>query len=151
MIRADETSAGLLGFSCAQLAAAGLMVAGSPYFATYPRGGPNAGRRCLAASVGPILVTMPLWNGISHRVEKRGAMVAAAALFLTGPAGLVTAPVFGAPYAYACPPDQNSRLRALALTCSTRLAEATAAGRGLDLLAEPLLQSRSSCPGRVPA
>ena len=47
------------------------MVAGSPYFATYPRGGPNAGRRCLSAPVRPILVTMPLWNGISLRVEKR--------------------------------------------------------------------------------
>ena len=82
--------------------AAGLMLAAAPYFATYTLHDPNAVTPLFVCLVGPILITMPLWKGISRRVEKRGAMVGAALLFLVGSAALVATPVFGSPFAYAC-------------------------------------------------
>ena len=76
VIRANRTFRLLLWFSCAQMLAAGLMLAAAPYFATYILHDPNAVTPLFVCLVGPILVTMPPWKGISRRVEKRGAMVA---------------------------------------------------------------------------
>jgi len=102
VIRANKTFGWLLGFSCAQMLAAGLMLAAAPYFATYTLGDPSAVTPLFVCLVAPIVITMPLWKAISRRMEKRGAMVAAAALFLAGSAGLVATPALGTPYAYAC-------------------------------------------------
>ncbi len=102
VIRSNATFGWLLAFSCAQMLAAGLMLAGAPYFATYTLGDPGAVTPLFICLVGPILLTMPLWIRVSRRMEKRGAMVAASLLFLSGCAGLVATPALGSVYAYAC-------------------------------------------------
>jgi glycoside/pentoside/hexuronide:cation symporter, GPH family len=102
VIRTNRTFGWLLGFSCAQMLAAGLLLAGAPYFATYTLHDPNAVTPLFLCLVGPILVTMPVWKAISRRVEKRGAMVAASALFLAGSVALGATAALGAPYAYGC-------------------------------------------------
>jgi GPH family glycoside/pentoside/hexuronide:cation symporter len=102
MVRSNHTFGWLLGLSCAQMLAAGLMLAGAPYFATYTLHDPHAVTPLFVCLVGPILVTMPPWIGISRRMEKRGAMILASLLFMAGAAGLVATPTLGSAYAYAC-------------------------------------------------
>ena len=102
VIRSNTAFRWLLGLSCAQMLAAGLLLAAAPYFATYTLHDPNAVTPLFVCLVGPILVTMPAWKAVSQRMEKRGAMIAASALFLIGSAALAVTPIFGAPYAYGC-------------------------------------------------
>jgi GPH family glycoside/pentoside/hexuronide:cation symporter len=102
VLRTNRTFGWLLGLSCAQMLAAGLMLAGAPYFATYTLHDPHAVTPLFACLVGPILVTMPPWIRISRRIEKRGAMILASLLFMAGSAGLVLTPTLGAAYAYGC-------------------------------------------------
>ncbi|GAA5041847.1 MFS transporter [Thermocatellispora tengchongensis] len=100
--RTSKTFLVLLGFSCAQMLAAGLMLAGAPYLATYLLDAPEATTTLFVALVGPILLTMPLWVWLSKRLEKRGAMILASALFLAGGVALVLTPQLGAVYAHVC-------------------------------------------------
>jgi Na+/melibiose symporter-like transporter len=102
VLRTNRRFGWLLGLSCAQMLAAGLMLAGAPYFATYTLHDPHAVTPLFACLVGPILVTMPPWIRVSRRIEKRGAMILASVLFLVGSGGLVATPTLGAAYAYAC-------------------------------------------------
>ncbi|WP_285773986.1 MFS transporter [Microtetraspora sp. NBRC 13810] len=92
----------VLVLSCAQMFAASVMLAGTPYFATYVLGHPETTTALFVFLVGPILLTMPLWVRLSTRLEKRGAMVLSSALFLAGAAGLALTPQFGTAYAYGC-------------------------------------------------
>ncbi len=92
----------LLGLSCAQMLAAGVMLSGSPYFAAYILNNPGATSTLFAALVGPLLVTMPLWVRLSRRLDKKGAMILATALFLSGALALLATPAFGALYAHVC-------------------------------------------------
>jgi Na+/melibiose symporter-like transporter len=102
VVRTNRRFGWLLGLSCAQMLAAGLMLAGAPYFATYTLHDPHAVTPLFACLVGPILVTMPPWIRLSRRIEKRGAMILASLLFLAGSGGLVATPALGSAYAYAC-------------------------------------------------
>jgi Na+/melibiose symporter-like transporter len=102
VLRTNHRFGWLLGLSCAQMLAAGLMLAAAPYFATYTLHDPHAVTPLFACLVGPILVTMPPWIRVSRRIEKRGAMILASVLFLVGSGGLVATPALGAAYAYAC-------------------------------------------------
>jgi GPH family glycoside/pentoside/hexuronide:cation symporter len=102
VLRTNRRFGWLLGLSCAQMLAAGLMLAGAPYFATYTLRDPHAVTPLFVCLVGPILVTMPPWIHISRRIEKRGAMILASLLFMAGSAGLVATPTLGSAYAYAC-------------------------------------------------
>jgi GPH family glycoside/pentoside/hexuronide:cation symporter len=92
----------LLGFSCVQMLAAGSMLAGAPYFATYVLKDTGAIKTLFVALVGPMLVTMPLWVRIARRYDKRGGMALASALFLVGGFTLAFTPLFGAAYAHIC-------------------------------------------------
>jgi GPH family glycoside/pentoside/hexuronide:cation symporter len=100
--RAHRSFLILLGLSCAQMLGAGIMLAASPYFATYVLGDARTVTTLFLALVGPIIVTMPAWVRLSRRFGKRGAMVGASALFLAGGLGLSCAPLFGAGYAHLC-------------------------------------------------
>ncbi|WP_406312414.1 MFS transporter [Streptosporangium sp. NBC_01639] len=92
----------LLGLSCAQMFAAGILLAGAPYFATYVLGDPGTTTTLFVCVVGPLLVTMPAWVWLSKRYEKRGAMILGAALFTAGTVGMAFAEQFGSVYAHAC-------------------------------------------------
>ncbi|MEV5412630.1 MFS transporter [Thermopolyspora sp. NPDC052614] len=92
----------LLGLSCAQMLAAGVMLAGSPYFAAYTLNDPGATSTLFAALVGPLLVTMPLWVWLSRRLDKKGAMLLSSAMFLTASLALLATPALGALYAHLC-------------------------------------------------
>lgn len=92
----------LLGLSCAQMLAAGTMLAGAPYFATYILEEPDAVTTLFLALVGPIVITMPVWVRISRRFDKRVAMVLASSLFLVGGFSLTFTPLLGAVYAHIC-------------------------------------------------
>lgn len=98
----DHTFATLLALSCAQMMAVGIMLAGAPYFATYVLADVSAVTTMFLALVGPLVVTMPLWVRLSRRLEKRGAMILASALFLTGALGMVFSRSFGVGYAHLC-------------------------------------------------
>jgi GPH family glycoside/pentoside/hexuronide:cation symporter len=90
----------LLGLSCAQTLAAGVMLAGSPYFAAYTVKDPAATSTLFGALVGPMLVTMPLWVWLARKLDKRGAMLLAGGMFLAGAVFLAATPVFGTLYAH---------------------------------------------------
>lgn len=90
----------LLVLSCAQMFAAGTMLAGAPYFATYVIGDPAATTTLFACLVGPILLTMPFWVWLAGRLDKRGAMATASALFLSGAVAMAGTPLFGGLFAH---------------------------------------------------
>ncbi|WP_242454549.1 MFS transporter, partial [Bailinhaonella thermotolerans] len=92
----------VLGLSCAQMAAAGIMLAGTPYFASYTLERPSATTTLMLCIVGPLLATMPLWMWVSRRLDKRGAMILASALYLAGALALAFTPALGAGYAHGC-------------------------------------------------
>ncbi|NUT41399.1 MAG: MFS transporter [Thermoactinospora sp.] len=92
----------LLGFSCSQMFAAGVMLAGAPYFATYTLGDSGATTTLFLCLVGPILLTMPLWVWLARVLDKKGAMVLSSALFMAGAAAMSLTPVFGSIYAHVC-------------------------------------------------
>ena len=92
----------LLGLSCVQMLAAGSMLAGAPYFATYVLKDTDAVTTLFVALVGPLVLTMPLWVRVARRYDKRGGMVLASALFLVGGVALAFTPLFGSVYAHAC-------------------------------------------------
>src|ERR671914_599315 len=92
----------LLGLGCVQMLAAGTMLAGAPYFATYVLENPNAVTTLFVALVGPLVLTMSLWVRIARRYDKRGGMVLASSLFLVGGVALAFTPQFGALYAHIC-------------------------------------------------
>lgn len=98
--RANRPFLWLVGLSSAQMLAAGVMLAGAPYFASYTIGDPAATRTLFAALVGPILITMPLWVWLARKMDKRGAMILAGSLFMTGALLSALTPVFGALYAH---------------------------------------------------
>ncbi|MDH2427630.1 MFS transporter [Sphaerisporangium sp. TRM90804] len=100
--RASRPFLWLLGLSSAQNLAAGVMLAGAPYFAAYTLNTPSATSTLFAALVGPMLATMPLWVWLARKMDKRGAMLLAGALFLTGALLNVLTPVFGALYSHLC-------------------------------------------------
>ena len=102
VIRSNATFRWLLVFSCAQMLAVGLMLAGAPYFATYTLGDPAAVTPLFVFLVGPIIFTMPVWIRVSRRMDKRGAMITATLVFLAGCVGLVATPAVGSAWAYAC-------------------------------------------------
>jgi len=102
VIRSNAAFRWLLVFSCAQMLAVGLMLAGAPYFATYTLGDPGAVTPLFVFLVGPIIVTMPAWIRVSRRMDKRGAMIAATVVFLVGCVGLAATPALGSAWAYAC-------------------------------------------------
>ncbi|WP_344951305.1 MFS transporter [Sphaerisporangium flaviroseum] len=98
--RASRPFMWLLGLSSAQTLAAGVMLAGAPYFATYTLGDHSATSTLFAALVGPMLITMPLWVWIARKMDKRGAMLLAGSLFLTGALLSALTPAFGVLYAH---------------------------------------------------
>ncbi|GII61967.1 MFS transporter [Sphaerisporangium krabiense] len=91
----------LLGLSCAQTLAAGVMLAAAPYFAAYIAEDTSATSTLFAALVGPMLVTMPLWVWIARRMDKRGAMLLSGVLFMGGALLTVLTPLLGMVYAHA--------------------------------------------------
>lgn len=108
--------------------AAGLLLAGAPYFATCSLGEPHAVTPLFVGLVGPILVTMPLWTRVSRRTDRRAAMVAASLLFLAGSAGLAATPVLGPAYTYGCVLVVGAGYAGLQLLPYSMLADTVIAG-----------------------
>ncbi|HEY7484758.1 MAG TPA: MFS transporter [Streptosporangiaceae bacterium] len=100
--RSNRSFLKLLGLSCAQMLAAGSMLAGAPYFATYILKDVDAVGTLFLALVGPMMLTMPLWVRIARRYDKRGAMVLASVLFMIGGFSLTFTQAFGSVYAHVC-------------------------------------------------
>jgi GPH family glycoside/pentoside/hexuronide:cation symporter len=92
----------LLGLSSAQMLAVGIMLAGSPYFASYILEDTGAITTMFLALIGPMIVTMPLWVRVSRRFDKRGGMLASSLLFMIGGMALSVTPAFGELYAHGC-------------------------------------------------
>ena len=92
----------LVGLSSAQMLAVGIMLAGSPYFASYILEDTGAVTTLFLALIGPMIMIMPLWVRISRRFDKRGGMLAASLLFMVGGMALSATPAFGWVYAHAC-------------------------------------------------
>ncbi|MFC5754086.1 MFS transporter [Actinomadura rugatobispora] len=92
----------LLGLSCAQMLAVGIMLAGSPYFASYILEDTGAITTMFLALIGPMIVIMPVWVRVSRRFDKRGGMLAASLLFMIGGMSLSATPAFGEVYAHGC-------------------------------------------------
>ncbi|MCT9931392.1 MFS transporter [Planotetraspora sp. A-T 1434] len=90
----------LLGLSTAQTLAAGVMLAGAPYFAAYTLNDTKATSTLFAALVGPMLVTMPLWVWLARMIDKRGAMILSGALFTAGAVLALATPALGSLYAH---------------------------------------------------
>ncbi|WP_018386830.1 MFS transporter [Wenjunlia vitaminophila] len=76
----------LLTVYVVQSAAAGLMLAGAQYFATYVLDEPDAVTALFACLIVPSLLAMPLWLAAGRRVGKRNAAFAASGCFLAGAA-----------------------------------------------------------------
>ncbi|GAA0417976.1 MFS transporter [Acrocarpospora corrugata] len=92
----------LLGLCSAQTLAAGVMLAGAPYFAAYTLGNPESTTTLFAALVGPMLITMPLWVWLARVLDKRGAMILSGLLFMAGATLATASPLFGPLYAHFC-------------------------------------------------
>ncbi|MEW2357060.1 MFS transporter [Spirillospora sp. NPDC029432] len=92
----------LLAIGATQMFAVGIMLAGSPYFASYIVGDTGAITTLFLALIGPMLVLMPAWVRVSRKFDKRASMVAASLLFLVAGAGLALTPSLGAGYAHFC-------------------------------------------------
>ncbi|GIH29521.1 MFS transporter [Acrocarpospora phusangensis] len=90
----------LLGLCSAQTLAAGVMLAGAPYFAAYTLGDPDATTTLFAALVGPMLITMPIWVWLARVLDKRGAMILSGLLFMSGAILASASPWFGPLYAH---------------------------------------------------
>ncbi|GGO87709.1 MFS transporter [Wenjunlia tyrosinilytica] len=89
--RGNRPFAWLLGFYVVQAAAAGLMLAGAQYFATYVLDRPKAITALFACLIVPSLAAMPLWLALGRRLGKRAAAFAASLCFLVAAAGTSTA------------------------------------------------------------
>lgn len=76
----------LLAVYVVQAAAAGLMLAGAQYFATYILDDPDTVTFLFACLIVPSLLAMPLWLAIGRRLGKRNATFAASLCFLAGAA-----------------------------------------------------------------
>jgi GPH family glycoside/pentoside/hexuronide:cation symporter len=100
--RSNRSFMVLLGLSCVQMLAAGSMLAGAPYFATYVLKNPDAVTTLFLALVGPLVFTMRLWVRVARRYDKRGGMMLASSLFLVGGVALAFTPMFGTVYAHIC-------------------------------------------------
>lgn len=74
----------LLAMFVTQAIAAGLMLAGAQYYATYILDEPGAVAVLFACLIGPSLAAMPFWLRLSRRTGKRSATFAATSCFLTG-------------------------------------------------------------------
>ncbi|GII70288.1 MFS transporter [Sphaerisporangium melleum] len=98
--RASRPFLWLLGLSSAQTLAVGVMLAGAPYYASYIVEDVAATSTLFAALVGPMLITMPLWVWLARKMDKRGAMILAGAVFMAGGLSMVLTPAFGELYAH---------------------------------------------------
>ncbi|GAB2605820.1 MFS transporter [Streptomyces capparidis] len=76
----------LLGVYVVQAAAAGLMLAGAQYFATYVLDEPGAVTALFACLIVPSLLATPLWLAAARRTGKRAAALCASGCFLAGAA-----------------------------------------------------------------
>lgn len=74
----------LLGMFVTQAVAAGLMLAGTQYYATYILDRPSAVTVLFVCLIIPSLLAMPMWLAISKRTGKRTATFAASLCFLLG-------------------------------------------------------------------
>jgi GPH family glycoside/pentoside/hexuronide:cation symporter len=92
----------LVALSAVQMLAAGIMLAGAPYFASYILENTGAVTTLFLALIGPMVVLMPAWVRVSRRFDKRGSMVVGSLLFLLGGMGLALTPTLGAVYAHVC-------------------------------------------------
>ncbi|HEX6197241.1 MAG TPA: MFS transporter [Jiangellaceae bacterium] len=74
----------LLGMFVTQAVAAGLMLAGAQYYATYILDRPPAVTVLFVCLIVPSLLAMPMWLALSKRTGKRTATFAASLCFLVG-------------------------------------------------------------------
>lgn len=84
VVRESEHLRPLLGAFVLQALAAGTMLAGAPYLATYILGNEGAASILFVALVAPALAIMPLARRLADRVGKRRAFVLASMTFAVG-------------------------------------------------------------------
>ncbi|NEE01104.1 MFS transporter [Phytoactinopolyspora halotolerans] len=82
--RGNRPFAWLLAMFVVQALAAGLMLAGAQYYATYILDNPSAVSVLFAFLILPLLLAMPMWLAASRRAGKRKATFAASLCFLSG-------------------------------------------------------------------
>ncbi|MFI0356770.1 MFS transporter [Actinomadura sp. 9N407] len=92
----------LMAISAAQMLGVGIMLSGSPYFASYVVGNTGAVTTLFLGIIGPMLVLMPVWVRVSRKFDKRLSMMVATLLFMIGAIALSMTPVFGTLYAHGC-------------------------------------------------
>ncbi|WP_395109159.1 MFS transporter [Actinomadura sp. SCN-SB] len=92
----------LVALSAMQMLAAGIMLAGAPYFASYVLENTSAVTTLFLALIGPMVVLMPAWVRVSRRFDKRASMAVSSLLFMVGGMGLGLTQTFGSLYAHVC-------------------------------------------------
>jgi GPH family glycoside/pentoside/hexuronide:cation symporter len=92
----------LVALSSAQMLGVGIMLSGSPYFASYVVEDTGAVTTLFLGIIGPMLVLMPAWVRVSRKFDKRLSMMVATLLFMVGAMSLALTPVFGTLYAHGC-------------------------------------------------
>ncbi|MFI5761941.1 MFS transporter [Streptomyces sp. NPDC051563] len=117
----------LAGMWTLQALAVGVMLAGVQYFATYTLGSPTAVTPLFACLIGPLVLFMPLWSGLSRRWGVKNAQWAASLLFLAGALLLALTPTAGAGLGYAAVAVVGVAYAGLQLLPLTMLADTLAA------------------------
>ena len=117
----------LAGMWTVQALGVGVMLAGVQYFATYAIGSPGAVTLLFAAMIGPLVLVMPLWNGLARRHGTGTAQGWASSLFVVGAAALSAAGAAGPWLAYAAAALVGVAYAGLQLLPLTMLADTLAA------------------------
>lgn len=84
LVARDRPFKALFAVLVLQAIAAGLMLAAVPYNATYILDDPKAVTLVFLCLIGPLIPSMPLWTKLARRLDKRGALLLASALFSAG-------------------------------------------------------------------
>lgn len=92
----------LLGVFVLQAVATGTMLAAAQYVATYVLGSQAALTLLFVALVGPALLVMPLWTGLSARHGKARSLTVASVLFVAAALALAAVPVMPPWWTYTC-------------------------------------------------
>ncbi|MEU6708843.1 MFS transporter [Streptomyces wuyuanensis] len=125
--RENEPFRYLLGMWALQALAAGTMLAGVQYFATYTIGAATAVTPLFACMIGPLVLMMPVWNRLTRARGVKYAQWCASSLFAAGASLLFLTPWTGPALGYAAVAVVGIAYAGLQLLPLTMLADTLAA------------------------